>query len=50
MKWLKHKISGEVKKVHPELATAMVSEDKNWQYISKFDGRKALTQSEEGKK
>lgn len=44
MKYLKHKISGEVQKVHPLLAVAMVHEDKNWQYISKFDGRKKLNQ------
>ena len=49
MKYLQHKITKEVKKVHPLLAIGMVHEDSNWKYISKFDGRKALPKREEDK-
>lgn len=48
MKYLQHKITKEVKKVHPLLAIGMVHEDKNWQYISKFDGRKKIEEKPSG--
>lgn len=49
MKCLKHKITGELKKVDPVEAATTVARDSNWKYISKFDFRKEQ-EKREGKK